>query len=50
MATHPNILAWGITCTQEPGSLQSKGLQRVRHDLVTKQQQTIFNLQIITRS
>ena len=30
-------LAWEITCTKEPGGLQSMGLQRVRHDLVIKQ-------------
>ena len=27
MATHPNILAWEITCTEEPGGLQSTGSQ-----------------------
>ena len=32
MATHPNILAWGILWTEEPGGLQSIGLQRVRLD------------------
>ena len=32
MATHPSILAWRIPCTEEPGGLQSMGLQRVRHD------------------
>ena len=31
MATHYSILAWRILCTEEPGGLQSKGLQRVRH-------------------
>ena len=31
-ATHSSILAWGILWTQEPGGLQSTGLQRVRHD------------------
>ena len=30
--------AWEITCTKEPGGLQSMGSQRVRHDLVIKQQ------------
>ena len=38
MATHPRILAWEILWTAEPDTLQSKGLQRVRHDLETKQQ------------
>ena len=32
MATHSTILAWRIPWTEEPGELQSKGLQRVRHD------------------
>ena len=32
MATHSNILAWRIPWTEEPGRLQSKGLQRVGHD------------------
>ena len=38
MATHPSILAWRIPWTEEPGGLQSMGSQRVRHDLVTRQQ------------
>ena len=32
MATHPSILAWRIPRTEEPGGLQSMGLQRVGHD------------------
>ena len=36
MATHSSILAWSIPWTEEPGGLQSRGLQRVRHDGVTK--------------
>ena len=31
MATHPGILAWKIPWTEEPGGLQSTGLQRVGH-------------------
>ena len=31
MATHSSILAWRIQWTEEPGRLQSMGLQRVRH-------------------
>ena len=38
-ATHSSILAWEISWTEEPGRLQSMGLQRIRHNLVTKQQQ-----------
>ena len=29
---HSSILAWKIPWAEEPGGLQSKGLQRVRHD------------------
>ena len=36
MATHFSILARIIPGTEEPGGLQSLGLQRVRHDLVTE--------------
>ena len=32
MATHCSILAWKIPWTEEPGGLQSTGLQRIRHD------------------
>ena len=32
MATHSCILARKITCTEEPGGLQSKGSERVGHD------------------
>ena len=31
-ATHSSILVWRIPWTEEPGRLQSIGLQRVRHD------------------
>ena len=32
MAPHSSILAWKIPWTEEPGRLQSMGLQRVGHD------------------
>ena len=32
MVTHSSILAWKIPWMEEPGRLQSMGLQRVRHD------------------
>ena len=35
MATHSNILAWEISWTEEPGRLQSMGLQSVGYNLVT---------------
>ena len=31
MATHPSIVAWRIPWTEEPGALQSLGLQRLGH-------------------
>ena len=34
-ATYSSIPAWRIPWTEEPGGLQSMGLQRVRHDLAT---------------
>ena len=40
MATHSNILARRILWTGEPGKLRSRGLQRVRQDLATTQQQS----------
>ena len=36
MATHSGILVWEIPGTEKPGGLWSAGLQRVRHNLVTK--------------
>ena len=32
IATHSSILAWRIPWTEEPGGLQSIGLQRVKHN------------------
>jgi len=32
MATHSSTLAWKILWTEDPGSLQFLGLQRVGHD------------------
>ena len=34
MATHSSILVWKTPWMEEPGRLQSMGLQRVRHDRV----------------
>ena len=42
MATHSNILAWEIPWTVEPGGLQSMELQRVTHNLATKQQYLVL--------
>ena len=35
MATYPSILAWEISCAEEPGGLQFMGPQRVKHDKAT---------------
>ena len=32
MTTHSSILAWRIPWTEEPGGLESMGLQTVRHN------------------
>ena len=40
MATDPSILAWRIPRAEEPSRLQSKGLQRLGHDWVTKHAKT----------
>ena len=41
MATHSSILAWEIPRTEEPGRLQFTKSQRVRLDLVTKEEKKI---------
>ena len=46
IATHSSILAWEIPWTEEPGRLQSTGLQRVGHNLATKQQNLGQGLEI----
>ena len=40
---HSGILAWRIPWTEEPGGLQSMGLQRVGHDSVTSPHLIILN-------
>ena len=36
MATHSIILTWRIPWTEEPGRLQSMGLQRLKHNWAAK--------------
>ena len=43
MATHSSILAWKIPWTEEHG-LQSMGLQRVSHNLVTKDEHSVIDI------
>ena len=45
METHSSILAWEIPQTEEPGGLQTMASQRVGHDLVIKQQQSLVEMQ-----
>ena len=44
MATHSSILAWEIPWTEEPGGLQSMGLQRVRHQAQSDQAHMLQSL------
>ena len=44
MATHSSTLAWRIPWTEEPGRLQSMALQRVGHDLTTKNNNTLHDI------
>ena len=41
MATHSSLFAWETPWTEEPGSLKSMRMQRVRHNLAIKQQQPV---------
>ena len=45
MATHSSILAWRIPWMEEPGGLQSMGLQRVGHDWATSLSLSLSNLE-----
>ena len=40
---NPLQYSWRTPWTEEPGELQSVGFQKVRHHLVTKQQQILSN-------
>ena len=42
MAPYSSFLAWEISWTEESGSLQSTGSQRVGQDLVTQRQQIMY--------
>ena len=37
IAIHSSILTWKMLWTEEPGGLQSMGLERVRHNLASEQ-------------
>ena len=50
ISTHFGILVWEIPRTEEPGMLQTMALQRIKHNIATKQQQSngtkIYNLKL----
>ena len=48
MATHSSILSWRIPWTEEPGRLQSMGLQRVGHDRATEHTHTAVLTEVQT--
>ena len=47
MTTHSSILAWRIPWTEQPGRVQSMGLQRVEHNRGTEHPHTRINLTTI---
>ena len=44
MAIHSSILSWRIPWTEEPGGLQSVGLQRVKHDQATNTHTSVCSM------
>ena len=46
MATYYHILVWEIAWTEDPGRLQSMGVEKESDDLVTKQHQVLFHMAI----
>ena len=49
MATHSSILAWEIPWTEEPGGLQSMGMQRVGHNWTTEHRNYLQSIYIENR-
>ena len=49
MATHSSTLAWRIPWREEPGRLQSMGLQRVGHNGATLLYFLCFKMQLIKK-
>ena len=50
MAIHSSNLAWEISWAEEPGGLQSMGLQRAGHDGASKQQQQHLPDRVIVKT
>ena len=47
MATHSSTLAWETPWMEEPGRLQSMGLQRAEHDWATSLTHSPSGLQVV---
>ena len=45
-ATHSSILAWEIPWTEEPGGLESMGLQKSRTQLTTETTATLLGISL----
>ena len=50
MAALSSVLAWESPWAEEPDGLQSMGLQRVGHDLVTEQQKQPLKISEVRQS
>ena len=48
MAAHSSILSWRISMTEEPGQLESTGLQRVGQERLSPAQHTTEGISIRT--
>ena len=49
MATHFSILAWEIPWTEDPGRLQSTGLQKSWNDLAVDKTDQVIKQQMINK-
>ena len=47
METHSSILIWETPWTEDPGRLQSMGLQRIGHDRVTEDEREKAGLELL---
>ena len=47
IATHSSIFVWRIPWTEEPGGLQSMGMQRVGHNLATNTHTLLENTEVL---
>ena len=47
MAPHSSIFVWRIPWTEEPGGLQSMGMQRVGHNLATNTHTLLENTEVL---